>query len=364
MQIKHKLPLLAVVSSLAIFAAYQLQGAAQTAKAAPPAPLAVTTKTLLPTADQAITEINSAPSPSAGIAPENQSGITSNTDTVALSPIDRIKEIQNKTELHQMILQDHDSFTRYPAHNSRFTEIRQDPTEQRYELDERSTQSPDKGSTLTIWSDKKYYLQDDMVKLSAILQNANGERLATKFLGQLIYDERVNLEVLDFADDDGDGIYEHNLLLDSQRRQLQPGLYKVLIINNTNDISDALTFTLSQPDIQLTGNYTDSISTDGKLIINTQVEVLAKNRFYVQASLYSSTNDPIGATQQALELAPGMHWIPLDFDGALITDSEAPGPYLLKSISLAKVVLPMQRAPIVYPEFFTKGYSISDFNKH
>lgn len=304
--------------------------------------------------------INRAPAPSAGI--EQSIYVAADENTTPLSPIDRIKAIQNKTALHQALLEDHKNFTRYPTYNQAIASATQDPTERRYDIDERSTRSKEGDSSLTIWSDKKYYLHGDQVQIFATLRDAEGTPMTSKFMGQLIYNERTSLQVIEFADEDKDGTYQHTLTL-SQQEAFPPGLYKVLIVNNTNEISDALTFTLSQPEITLTGNYRDSVSAGGELLIQAEVTVTAKNRFYFQASLYSANNDPIGATQHATELTQGKHWVPLTFDGKLIQDAGESGPFVLKSLSLAKVVLPIQRAPIMHPEFYTKDYSLEQFTQ-
>jgi hypothetical protein len=281
---------------------------------------------------------------------------------VSFNPIDRIKAIQQKTALHDSLLKDHDSFTRYPEYNQTFSSVEKDPTIQRYEIDERTTENDEGDSSLTIWSDKKYYLHGDQATIYATLQDAHGLKIPTSFMGQIIFNETNSLQQIELLDLDKDGVYEYHIKLDQiNSKALDAGLYKVLIVNNTNELADAVTFTLSEPKLKLTGEYIDSISAQGSLVIRAEVEATEKSRFYFQASLYSSTNDPIGSTQYALELEPGKHWIPLEFDGLMIRDAGEPGPFLLKTISLAKVALPIQRAPLIYPKFYTQDYSVDQF---
>jgi len=294
--------------------------------------------------------------------PSVRTEIQAEQQNVSLSPIDRIKAIQEKTALHQALIQDHENFKRYPEYNQKITSIERDPTEKRYEIDERTTDSEEGDSSLTIWSDKKYYLHGDQATIYATLEDAHGLKVPTKFIGQIIFSETKSLQHIEFLDLDQDGVYEYHLTLDQiNDKILTAGLYKILIVNNTNELADAVTFTLSEPELQLTGNYKEAITAKGSLLIEAEVEVSTKNRFYFQASLYSSTNDPIGSTQHSTELPPGKHWIPLDFDGLMIRDTGEPGPFLLKSLSLAKVALPIQRAPIAYPGFYTKDYDVDQF---
>jgi len=282
--------------------------------------------------------------------------------TSPLSYVDNLKGMKDKNSFHKALLKDNEQQNKYPPYNQSIPTLEQDPIERRYELDIRTVESENGEASLTLWTDKKYYLHGDEVLISAILQNTKGVRIPTRFLGQLIYNETQNLQQFEFSDLDQDGIYEYRFKLDPvDKEALVSGIYKVLIINDANEMVDGVTFILSQPELQLTGNYKDTISSNGNLLIEAEVEVTAKHRFYFQAALYSSTNDPIGSTQFSGELSQGRHWVPLDFDGLMVRDAGEPGPYLLKSISLAKVVLPMQRAPIIYPEYYTQGYNVDQF---
>ena len=313
-----------------------------------------------------IQNINQMASPAAGI----HSIIATKTEASELrqdseypSPIERIQAIQHKNELHQSILSDHEQFSRYAEYNQAFGEADQDPVVKRYEIEERTTQSQEDDTSLTIWTDKKYYLPGDQATIFASLRSAEGQALPADFIGQLIFNEKVNLQTLQFSDQNQDGVYENTLSLSSTAEQaLGAGLYKVLIVNNTNKLSDAVTFILSEPEIKLTGDFKDSLTSKGELLIQAEVMVSTKNRFYFQASLYSTNQLPIGATQQALELASGTHWVNLIFDGRMIRDSGESGPFLLKNISLAKVTVPMQRAPLDSAEYFTQDYALNQFN--
>ena len=281
----------------------------------------------------------------------------------SLNPIERIRAIQNKTELHQALLEDHQQFTRYPAYNQRFESEAADPVLARYAVDERSTDNPEDHTSLTIWSDKKYYLKGEQANIYASLRDQEGVPLRTQFMAQVIYNENKNLQSIALQDTNQDGIYEYSLPLSSDNGPAwQAGVYKVLIINNTNKVTDALTFIISQPDIELSGEFRDSVSTKGELIIEAQVQVASENRYYVQASLYSANQLAIGATQQSLQLAPGKHWVKLAFDGTLIRDAGESAPFLLKHISLAKVALPIQRAPMIDAEYFTRDYPLATFH--
>jgi len=280
----------------------------------------------------------------------------------SMNPLDRIRAIQEKTELHKSVLSDYDTFSRYPASNQRIQEAAQDPLTKRYSIDERTTMSEDKDAALTIWSDKKYYLRGEQVKVFATIQDANGQRVASEFAAQLIFNERQSVHQFDFSDDNQDGVYELDFIADQVAgKLLTAGVYKVLVVNKMNELADAVAFILSDPGARFTGNYRDVLTPEGNLRIEAEVDVSVKDRFYFQASLYTELSDPIGSTQATVNLATGMHWVPLDFYGLLIRDAGEQGPYLLKQLSLAKVTLPMQRAPLITPNYYTKPYQLNQF---
>jgi RNase H-fold protein (predicted Holliday junction resolvase) len=289
--------------------------------------------------------------------------MTTSTTTTE-SPIERLKNLSNKTDLQQNLVDEHDNFKRYPVENRAFNNKDQDPITQRYSVDERTTLNEDKSIGLTLWSDKKYYLENDTVTVNAYLQDAEGLRQATTFNSSFYYDQNQSLGEIEFSDENNDGVYQATIQL-TQANTLSkgPGIYKIWIQDVKNDITDAITFTLSQPDIELTGNYKEFINSNGNLIIEAQVKINASSQFYIQASLYSSGSIPIGVTQLSQPLTKGNHWVPLSFSGLMIQDSEESGPYVLKQVSVAKVTMPMQRGPLVEPNFITESYGLSEFSQ-
>lgn len=290
---------------------------------------------------------------------ENSVTIAENSTSSPPSYVEHIKASDEKNSFHEALLKDHDKQNRYQPFNQKIPTIEQDPTERRYELDIRTVESESGEASLSLWTDKKYYLHGDQVVIYASLKDARGVPIRTDFVGQLLYSESENMQQFTFADLNQDGVYEYKLTLaQSNGQSMSSGVYKVLVVNQASDIVDAVTFILSQPDLALTGDFKELIDAEKNLIIEVQVEVVAEHRYYFQASLYSSTNDPIGVTQYSGTLSPGFHWVPLVFDGLMIRDTGEPGPYLLKSISMAKVTLPMQRAPLIFPGYFTQGYNV------
>ncbi len=311
---------------------------------------------------------NTSKTPLASIPSSNNANTLAvvNTSTMlnATSPIERIRTMTDKTNLQQALVNEHDNFKRYPPQNQRIKEAHQDPITQRYAVDERTTLNEDNTFGMTIWSDQKYYLAQDTVQLFAYLQDANGVKLAGEFSAVLQDGNQHTLMSIKLSDENRDYVYESAFQLNEELAGsvLSPGIYKVLIHNTQYEIIDALTFTLSKPDISLTGNYHDNITGDGDLLIEAEVEVTLQNRFYVQASLYSATHVPIGVTQFSGDLAVGKHWVPLTYSGLMIKDGDESGPYVLDQISVAKVTMPMQRAPSLKPDYQTESYGLDEFS--
>lgn len=279
-------------------------------------------------------------------------------DTIA-----RFKANQDRTQLQDSLIEDHEQFKRYPEGNAAIADAQRDPVLQRYEVDERTTMNEDKSAGLTIWSDKKFYLKDETVNIYAFIQNNEGKKLAVNLTANLLGTNQQKITPLTF-DNAGNNLYQARIpLAQLSSSQITAGIYKVLVNNTEYKITDALTFTLTQPDIELTGEYKDSIDNEGRLIIQAQVLASTSSQYYIQASLYSGTQVPIGVTQSSTQLNPGLHWLPLSFSGQMIKDAGESGPYVLKNVSLAKVTIPMMRAPLIQPGFITDSYALDEFNR-
>ena len=290
---------------------------------------------------------------------------TINTHIVKIpeSPIERLRSVSQKSDLQEQVINEYDNFKRYPPANAPIVSAQQDPISQRYEVDERTTMNDDHTFGLTIWSDEKYYIASDQVAIFAYLQDAQGEKTQGNFNAVFLSDNQNTISEFKLQDDNKDGLYEASIdLAQSKNDALTPGIYKVIIEEGNSDIKDALTFTLSQPDIQLTGEFRDAITEDGNLLIEAEVDIATDNRFYVQASLYSINQEPVGITQTTQSLSSGKHWLALNFSGLMIQDSQVSGPYIIQQISLAKVTMPMQRAPLQHPNYQTDSYGLDEFS--
>jgi len=280
----------------------------------------------------------------------------------ALSAIEQIRAIKDKTALHEAVLKDHDTFTRYPSDNVRFERAERDPVTMTYQPQERTTLSEDELSSLTAWTDKKYLNQGQSVSIYSRLDEQGQQGLTNKLIGDVFFHERQHMQSLTFSDLDGDGVYSATIPAEATE-SWPPGIYKGLIISSYKELSESVSFVISPPAIKLTGEYKERINGQGALAFDIEIETMEAARYYVRSSLYSSTNFPIGNAQYSGALGAGRHWIPLRFAGRMFHDAGESGPYEINTVELAIAGVPMLRMPPAPASFYTDSYSLDQFSE-
>lgn len=305
--------------------------------------------------------------PKANLTLQNSMADSNNQQTVdseqqpALSAIEQIRAIKEKTALHQAILKDHETFTRYPSQNVRFERLDRDPVAMIYETHERTTQSEDRTASITAWTDQKYILQGDSINIHARVDDTNQTGINNELISAVYANEQVSLGTFELKDTNQDGTY--SLQLTSEQTQNWPiGIYKVLIASSHKQLSETVSFVISPPAIQLTGEYQERITPEGNLLFEIEVETLEAARYYVRASLYATGNAPIGSAEFSDNLNAGKHWVPLTYFGLMIHDGNEPGPYFIQTVELAKAGIPMLRMPPAQANFYTDSYTLEQFN--
>ena len=280
------------------------------------------------------------------------------------SAIEQIRAIKEKTSLHEALIKEHETFTRYPSQNTRFTRNERDPISMMYETHERTNESQDKRDSITVWSDKKYILTGDDIHFYARVSTPEQQGIQTKFLAQLYFGEEYIVDTFALRDEAHgtiDGIYSHSLTSE-QTQALDEGIYKLIIVSQHKDLAEAISFVVSPPLIKSTGEFRDTIN-NGELHIEAQVQVQESGRYYVRGTLYDIGNTSIGSAEYAEELGPGLHWVTLKYFGLLLHDHGEHGPYTLKHLELARAGVPMLRMPLNTPNFITEDYLLDQFNQ-
>lgn len=287
-----------------------------------------------------------------------------NTDSESNSPlsaIEQIRAIKNKTALHEAVLKEHEDFTRYPSQNTRIERPERDPVLMTYETHERSSLSEDQTASITAWTDKKYIINGDAIKVFARVDEQGQSGISNKLLGQLIFNESTVIGAYEFTDNNSDGTYEMSVSAEATESFL-PGIYKVIVVSNVKDLSESVSFIVSPPLVALTGEFKDRIVAPGNLEMSLEVEVQKAGRYYVRGSLYSINGSPVGSAEFGNELSPGKHWVTLQYFGRMFHDADEPGPYRLQNIELAKAGVPMYRMPAQSSDYLTESYPLESFD--
>ncbi|KZX76456.1 hypothetical protein A3715_13210 [Oleiphilus sp. HI0009] len=288
----------------------------------------------------------------------------SQQDQISVTPIsgiEQIRAIKNKTALHQAVLKDHASFTRYPSSNVRVDRLERDPVTMTYETHQRTTESEDMRTSITAWTDKKYINQGQALTLFSRIDSVELQGLSSKIMAQVYFSEQQSILIENLQARQQDGTYY--LTISEEQTSLWPsGIYKAIIVSDIDQLSESVSFVISPPVISLTGEHRDRITDTGSLLVELEVNVEENARYYVRAALYSNTNDPIGSSQFSETLKPGRHWIPLEYFGLMIRDAGEPGPYNIYSVELAQAGVPMLRMPISKTNIYTYGYTLDQFS--
>ncbi|BBM00691.1 hypothetical protein [Microbulbifer sp. GL-2] len=266
-----------------------------------------------------------------------------------------------KTELHQSLLSDLAKFHRYPPQNRAFNSPAQDPITQTHAPDQRTTHS-DNGDALTLWTQRKFYTYGENLQVYAYQTDSDGVKVPADLTALMVLDDQQVVGSLTFSDSNGDLIYEVEMEAGSYQGQSLPaGIYKIIVDTDIDGLRDAAAFTLSEDTGSFTGSLRDTVTSEGDLLVEAEVEILEQGRFYFRASLYNDEQSPIGVDQHAAELTVGRHWIPFDFFGLMIRDKEQDGPYLVKQLSISRVTVPRTERRFE-PGYYTGRYSLDQFN--
>ena len=287
------------------------------------------------------------------------------------APYQRIQRLTNPSDFQQAMAAEQANYHRYPPNVRPLSNDQPDPVVQGYAIDERTTLSDDKRTALTLWTNQKVYGFDDSVEIHAQLVEYSrsdndiqpgSQFLKGEFRAQLLKQNKV-IHEFTFASANT-GQIAHTLSLGhALPASASTGIYKILVSEQQTGLTDAITFTLSNPGIELTGNFRDGINEQGDLQLDVEVNIALGGRYYAQASLYSQDDNAMGVTQFSGQLDAGLQWISLTFAGLLFHDLQQDGPYVLKQVSLAKVAMPLERTSLLTPNFETQVYRYDAFSK-
>jgi titin len=161
-----------------------------------------------------------------------------------------------------------------------------------------------------------------------------------------------------------DGNFTATLRLPEPNENRLLGLHKVVVEAGVGPWAPLIATTYyhyGDPGARLTGRYIDQV-VNGDLEIEAEVDIEENGRYHLEASLYSEAGEPIAWAENALELTPGRHRIPLRFHGLIFHEKGAKGPFLLKYVSLSNTTtFPGSKCRIVKDAYSTRPFDRSVF---
>lgn len=255
---------------------------------------------------------------------------------------------------------------RYPASSRPVPAGRPDPVLAARTPQPHSLAGPD-GTTprLEVWPARVGFVAPEPVVLYAALRGAEGRALAGAVVtGRVLDPSGAELGRVTYADDGvgpdrraGDGVYSGRFELPAEAVPALAAADLVEVVATLPDGSArqvAAGFLYSRPWARLTGRYRDTL-VDGSLVIAAEVTVERAGRFHLEGTLHAMSGEPVAWAQQAVELAPGRHWIDLSFYGLALRDRGVAGPYRLGSVTLATTgAMPNALGPVVEDAFVTR----------
>ncbi|MCA2968921.1 MAG: hypothetical protein INH43_10425 [Acidobacteriaceae bacterium] len=162
----------------------------------------------------------------------------------------------------------------------------------------------------------------------------------------------------------GDNSFAGTVHLPAPRDKGTLGLHKVVVEAGVGPWAPLIASTYyhyGNPAARLTGRYIDQV-VDGDLDIQAEVDIEEKGRYHLEASLYSEAGNAVAWAENALELPPGRHRIPLRFHGLIFHDKGAKGPFVLKYVSLSNTTtFPGAKCKIVRDAYVTRPFDRSAF---
>jgi len=248
-----------------------------------------------------------------------------------------------------------------------------DPIWRDHEVSQNTAPGPQgEDPALVCFPDQVSFEAPDPIVLYAYL-SVGGEPAPAAAMEGEIRDPESNLVArLQFSDDgrngdvdDGDEIYTARFGPADGSSRLS-GAYAVRVHAVTPDGDERFGttgFLYSRPDAQPTGRYTDQVA-GGNLQIGVEVRVSETGRFHVQGTLYSQDGRPLGWAQNAAQLEPGVHTIPLTFFGRILRFKAAGGPYVLRFVALSTTTrMPNAKNRLIENAHVTRPYRADQFSE-
>ena len=104
----------------------------------------------------------------------------------------------------------------------------------------------------------------------------------------------------------------------------------------------------------------------GNLVFDVAVDVRRSGQYRMSALLYDASGNPIGRTQADTWLEPDTQTVPLSFDGLLLHDQDALGPFYLTTLRGERMnplsTTGSEQMPLVQGSYRTRQYRADEFS--
>lgn len=235
---------------------------------------------------------------------------------------------------------DYRKAARYPEWSRALAAGAEDPLRAKRVPDKITVRGPEgEGPALTVWSKQVSYEVGSPVYFFATAEG--GAPLAVT--GEVVSAAGEPVGALAFFDDGaapdkraGDGLYTARFEVPASHRPRLAASFLAQIQATLDDGSSRFAtsgFLLSRPHAKLTGRYRHRLR-GGNLVVSARVNVTEAGRFHLAGTLHTLAGEPVGTAQAAVELAPGRHWVDLEFYGLMFHDRGVAGPLRLGSVAL------------------------------
>lgn len=225
------------------------------------------------------------------------------------------------------------------------------------------------GPALTVWSKKVSYEVGSPVTFFATVDG--GSPIAVT--GEVASAAGEPLGALAFFDDGaapdkraGDGLYTARFEVPAAHRPRLAASFLVKIQATFADGTSRFAtsgFLYSRPHARLVGRYRDQ-ARGGNLVISARVEVVEAGRFHLAGTLHTLAGEPVGTAQTVVELAPGRHWVDLEFYGLMFHDRAVTGPFRLGSLALTTTgAMPNGLSDLVEDAHVTRPVTAKSFTR-
>lgn len=230
---------------------------------------------------------------------------------------------------------------------------------------------PEAPAELSLYPRDVFFESPNAIVLYARYSPGPNQISPSQLTGKVFKQDHTEIATAQFHDDGtngdataGDQLFTATINFPADRTGDYLGLHTVVVEAGAGPWAPLVAtayYHYGDPGARLTGTYSDQI-VNGDLEINADVEIAGTGRYHLEASLYTEDGRPIAWAQNAMELPPGRHRIPLLFHGLIFSEKAANGPFLLKYVSLSNTTqFPGSKARIVQDAYVTQPFQPAAF---